>query len=131
MSESSLSTTLSTRNDVDPTVIETEPAVQAVLDALRDPDCRAILDATGDEALSARELSERCGLPLSTTYRKVDTLLEGSLLEERTRVGRSGKHPNEYACLVTRVVVSMGAVDGPSIRVAKRRSVEDSTAPRG
>jgi hypothetical protein len=51
-------------------VVDADGAVDDLLAAIEDAGCRAILDATGDESLCARELSERCDLPLSTTYRK-------------------------------------------------------------
>jgi DNA-binding transcriptional ArsR family regulator len=80
---------------------------QTLFEALRDADSRAILDETGSEALSAKEISEACDLPLSSTYRKLDTLTEAGLLEERTRIRQSGKHPSEYIRAVEEVVVSI------------------------
>jgi DNA-binding IclR family transcriptional regulator len=35
-------------------------------------------------ALSAKEISEACELPLSTTYRKLKQLTDAALLDERT-----------------------------------------------
>ncbi len=91
----------------DRVVVHADAAVDDLLTALDDPDCRAILDATGDEALSARELSECCDLPLSTTYRKLDWLTDVGLLSERTRVRPSGRHASEYARRVASVQVSL------------------------
>jgi hypothetical protein len=54
---------------VDRVVVRADAAVDNLLRALEDLGCRAILDVTGDEALSASEISERCDLPLSSTYR--------------------------------------------------------------
>lgn len=82
---------------------EAEP----LLGALKDGDCRAILTATGEDSLSAAELSEACDLPLSTTYRKLGLLTDAGLLDERTRVRRSGKHASEYVRLVEDVLVSV------------------------
>lgn len=101
----------------DPTVRDVEGDVEEVLAALDDADCRAILDATSGEALSASELSEACDLPLSTTYRKLDLLTDAGLLEERTRIRQSGKHANEYSRLVEEVLVSVGADGGLELRV--------------
>lgn len=70
--------------------------VEELLGALEDADCRALLEATGEEALSAAELGERCDIPSSTVYRKVERLTEAGLLEEQLRVRRSGKHTREY-----------------------------------
>lgn len=91
----------------DRVVLHADTAVDDLLTALDDPGCRAILGATGEEALSARELSERCDLPLSTTYRKLDRLTDLGLLSERTRVRPSGRHANEYARRVASVQVSL------------------------
>jgi DNA-binding transcriptional ArsR family regulator len=91
----------------DQVVVRADAAVDDLLTALEDAGCRAILDATGDEALSARELSERCDLPLSTTYRKLDRLTRVGLLAERTRIRPSGRHASEYTRRVTSVRVSL------------------------
>lgn len=84
-----------------------ETTIQLVLDALDDADCRAILEATSNDPLTARTVSETCDLPLSTTYRKLDLLVDAGLLEERTRVRRSGKHTSEYGRLIEAVFVSL------------------------
>jgi DNA-binding transcriptional ArsR family regulator len=110
------------------TTVDDDATVQAVLDALQDDDCRAVLGATTDEALSASELSSACDLPLSTTYRKLDALTEAGLLVERTRLCPEGKHASEYLRAVDDVVVSTGADGGFELTVSKRtvdaRSVE-------
>ncbi|MFC5971608.1 helix-turn-helix domain-containing protein [Halomarina salina] len=93
---------------------------ESVLDALDDANARCILQATSDEALSATELSEECDIPLSTTYRKVETLAEVGLLDERIRIRRSGKHTSEYRCQVDNLVVSVSASEGVDVRVARQ-----------
>lgn len=70
--------------------------LQTVLDALADPDCRCILRAVSPSALTARECSERCDLPLSTTYRKLELLGEAGLVVEELRLRRDGKHASQY-----------------------------------
>lgn len=80
---------------------------QLLLDTLADEASRAILAAIGDEALSAKEVSERCAVPLSSTYRKLDRLTEVGLSEERIRVRRSGKHTSEYRRLVDDIHVTV------------------------
>jgi DNA-binding transcriptional ArsR family regulator len=102
------------------TTVDDEAEVQAVLDALQDDDCRAVLDATAEEALSASELSSACELPLSTTYRKLDVLTEAGLLVERTRLCPDGKHASEYRRSVDDVVVSTGTDGGFELTVSKR-----------
>lgn len=88
-----------------------EDRTDRLLSALADGDCRAILLATADEPRSAKELADRCDVPLSTTYRKLDRLADAGLLEERLRIRRSGKHTSEYVRCVDDVRVSLG-VDG-------------------
>lgn len=87
--------------------IDDEGEVQAFLDVVDDADCRTVLEATSDEALSAGELSEACDLPLSTTYRKVELLDDVGALAERTRLRPSGKHTSEYRRALDSVVVSL------------------------
>jgi DNA-binding transcriptional ArsR family regulator len=111
-------------NDVQ--TIVAESAVQQLLDALDDADCRAILDATREETLTAKEVSEAHDLPLSTTYRKLDLLTEAGLLEERTRIRQSGKHASEYARLVDDVVISLGPHGETEVQISQRKSPEQT-----
>ena len=78
------------------TIVDVEDDGQPVLEALNDAGSRAILAATGEEAMTASELSEACDLPLSTTYRKLELLTEAGLVSEGIRLRRSGKHTSEY-----------------------------------
>lgn len=78
-----------------------------VLSALNDTDCRRVLKATADQALTVQELSEACDLPLSTAYRKVDLLTDAGLLTESIRLRASGKHPTEYRRSFDDVVVHL------------------------
>ena len=114
--------------DVSRRIVAEEP-IQDMLDALDDADCRAILDATSERALSANEVSETCDLPLSTTYRKLGLLADAGLLEERTRIRRSGKHASEYVRLVEDVVVSLDPRGGIELRVVHREHVGQPDAP--
>ena len=84
--------------------LEAERSTEEVLATLDDADCRDVLAATSDEALSASEVSKACDPSLSTTYRKLDRLTDAGLLEARARVRRSGGHANEYVRLVDDVV---------------------------
>lgn len=88
-------------------VLEDPEDAQTVLEALTDPDCRAILEATREESLTATELSERCAIPSSTAYRKVEALAAVDLLEERVRINTSSKHATEYRRRVDAVSASI------------------------
>jgi DNA-binding transcriptional ArsR family regulator len=109
-------------NDV--RTIVAESAVQQFLDALDDADCRAILDATDAKAKTASEIADAFDLPLSTTYRKLDLLTEAGLLEERTRIRRSGKHASEYTRSIDEVVISLDADRETEVRVSQRKRSE-------
>lgn len=87
--------------------ITDEERITDLLGAFNDQACRDILDATSDSVLSAKELSDECDLPLSSTYRKLELLTEVGLLEERTRIRLSGKHTSEYCRKVGDVVLSI------------------------
>src|SRR5699024_10603627 len=72
------------------------PQLQVVFDALDDPECRTIIKQM-EEPMTAKELSEDCDVPLSTTYRKLERLTEASLVEEQTELRASGRHTARYA----------------------------------
>ncbi|MEY7850560.1 helix-turn-helix domain-containing protein [Natrarchaeobius sp. A-rgal3] len=104
-----------------------ETDAQAVLTALEDDACRAILEATDHESLTATELSERCEIPMSTAYRKVEMLADADLVEERVRINTSGKHATEYHTCFDDVVVSVA--DGGSVEVELTKPTPDSESP--
>ncbi|QKY18879.1 helix-turn-helix transcriptional regulator [Halolamina sp. CBA1230] len=97
-------------------VFSTEREITDLLGALDDPDCRAVLEVTGDQPLSAKEIVERCEIPSSTAYRKIDRLVEVGLLREGVRIRSSGKHASEYRRDVETVSLSIGD-DGTEVRV--------------
>ncbi len=92
-----------------PAVVTADATVQTLLDLLSDDACRSILAATTDAARSAREVASACDLPLSTTYRKLERLVDAGLLVEHTRVRPVGKHPSEFRRAVDEVAVTVGA----------------------
>ncbi|AXG07193.1 ArsR family transcriptional regulator [Haloplanus rubicundus] len=102
----------------DETTVADADEVQAILYALQDDGCRAVLDATGEASMSANELADACDLPLSTTYRKLDTLTETGLLAERTRLCPDGKHTSEYVRAVDEILVDADA--GFELTVTRR-----------
>lgn len=94
----------------------------ALFAALDDPDCRALLEATAEEALTAGELTDRCDIPRSTTYRKVEQLTEAGLLEERVRLSRDGKHASEYRRTFEDLTVSLRDSEGITVGLSKDRT---------
>ncbi|NGM68437.1 helix-turn-helix transcriptional regulator [Natronolimnobius sp. AArcel1] len=95
---------------------------ERVLAALEDDACRTILEATSDDALTATELSEQCDIPMSTAYRKVETLTEASLVDEQVRINTSGKHATEYVRCFDDVVVSLSEDTGVVIELTQSES---------
>lgn len=79
----------------DPAGTADAPDPQVVLDALDDPDCRAIVRQL-DAPMTASEISDATDVPLSTVYRKLDLLTEASLLRELTEVRSDGHHTTRY-----------------------------------
>lgn len=119
-----VSATLKRRSgSADDESIRTEQDLDELLSVLEDSDCRAVLEATGEEALSAKEIGERCSIPSSTVYRKVDRLTGAGLLEESLRIHRSGKHTNEYSRRVEGVALTIGNA-GTELRMETQASSE-------
>lgn len=75
-----------------------------IVETLTDDDSRAMyLYAT--TPVTVRELSEELDLPLSTAYRKVETLQEAGLLMQINEQSRSG-YPSHYVRSIERVRVT-------------------------
>lgn len=90
----------------DPFADQKGPDFETVLDALDDENCRAIVEAL-DEPMTASEISEVSGVPLSTCYRKIELLTEASLLAEGVEVRPDGQHASRYAIDFEEVVVML------------------------
>lgn len=97
------------RTDTIPMTEEYQPCDSpgAVLSALADDDCRAILVATADEPRTVSELVNTCEIPMATAYRKVDRLADLGLLEERIRVKPRGRNSREYFLRAESIHVSI------------------------
>jgi len=114
---------------------EEAPPLQAVLDALDDDDCRAILRAAA-EPTTAPELSDACDVPRSTLYRKLELLTDASLLRERETITPGGGRTTEYERDVDDVTISVGddfsvAVERPSHDPDERLADVWSKLPEG
>ena len=90
----------------DPFADDSAPDLQAVLDALDDPDCRDIVSVL-TEPMTAEEISEAADVPLSTTYRKLELLTEASLLDEGIEIRRDGQHASRYSVAFEAVVIGL------------------------
>jgi DNA-binding transcriptional ArsR family regulator len=108
----------------EPAALTEEADIESLLGTLEDPDCRAIIEATTGEALSASELSDRCDLPLSTTYRKVDQLTDVGVLEERVRLSRSGQHTSEYTLQINSIQLSVDPESGIVLQISEEQPLQ-------
>lgn len=86
----------------------------SVLDLLADPYARRILTAANDEPMTAKALSDACEASLPTIYRRVDTLDDHGLLEEKTVVDPDGSHRSVYRTAVESVHATL---EGDELRV--------------
>ena len=127
MSQSPLATTRSGRPNhyaTESSESATGAELEEILGAFDDAGCRKILNATSDEALSAKEIEEACDLAQSTAYRKLDRLTDAGLLEEGLRLRRSGNHTAEYAARLDEFVLSVSPGDGVQLRIAERGAAD-------
>jgi len=90
----------------DPLQRDDTPEPSEVLDALSDDAATSIIAAL-DDPMTASQVSEECDIPLSTTYRKLDTLAEVDLLEESTEIRRDGQHTTRYTVAFDEITVSV------------------------
>lgn len=84
-----------------------ERDISGILEILDDDYARAILEATRQKQMSAKELSEVCDMSVSTVSRRVNTLLEYNLLTERTHIDPDGHHYSEYEARLDRVDIQL------------------------
>lgn len=87
-----------------------------VFTALSDRTCRRIIRETVAEALTADELADRCDRSRSTIYRKAETLVEGGLLEQRTRIRTDRQNVTQYRTAIDSVLVEITESEGIELR---------------
>jgi DNA-binding transcriptional ArsR family regulator len=108
----------------DPFAGEEGPELQAVLDALDDPECRSIVGVL-DEPMTASEISEESDVPLSTTYRKLELLTEASLLEEGVDIRKDGQHASTYRVDFEEVVIALAENREFDVGIARQSRTAD------
>lgn len=99
-------------------------AIQLVLDALEDPDCRSILRETA-EPMTANQLAEVCEIPRSTLYRKLEHLSDASLLQEYDKINPEGGRTSYYQRDFDNVKITMDENDTFSVTVERSRHRTD------
>jgi len=90
----------------DPLDDEETPELTTVLGALDDEDCRAIVSVL-EEPMTASEVAEASGVPLSTTYRKLELLTDSSLLYEGVEIRSDGQHASRYDVDFEAVIIAL------------------------
>lgn len=98
--------------------------VESIAGLLADDTARCILLATREEAMSAAELSERCGVSQMTVYRRIEDLREHDLVAERTELEDDGHH-SAYRATLDRVTVDV-TDDGFELSVERRDTMADA-----
>lgn len=110
-----------THNDDDPDVAD-------VLTALDDDTCRVILTELS-EPMTATDLTDRCDIPKSTLYRKLDLLSRADLVHEAVTLGRDGSRATRYERDVSSITVSIEDDDSFSVSMdRKQRSPDEHLA---
>jgi DNA-binding transcriptional ArsR family regulator len=108
----------------DPFAEDDIPELQDILDALDDPDCRAIVRVL-DEPMTADEIADAADIPLSTTYRKLDLLTEASLLEEGTEIRPDGQHASQYTVAFDEVIIGLAESREFEVDISRRPRTAD------
>lgn len=103
----------------DPVADEATPELTTVLDALDDEDCRQIVSVLS-EPMTASEIADASGVPLSTTYRKLELLTDSSLLYEGIEVRSDGQHASQYAIDFEEVVIELDETREFEVDIAHR-----------
>ncbi|MFC6733865.1 MULTISPECIES: helix-turn-helix domain-containing protein [unclassified Haladaptatus] len=94
------------------------PGLQAVLEALDDTDCRAILRETA-EPMTATDLIDACDIPRSTLYRKLELLSTASLVRERDVINPEGGRTTRYERDFDAVTIAVTDDDTFSVSVER------------
>jgi len=71
--------------------IEEDCKKDALLSIVSDKYCRSIINATIDKPKSAIEISEEKKIPISTVYRRLQTLHDNQLLQTSGMISNDGK----------------------------------------
>lgn len=85
---------------------QTDPDPEVIFSTFDDPACREILE-TIDEPMSASEISDSANIPVSTTYKKLDTLQEASLVTKETQLDPGGHHRAQFITDFDQVLIEL------------------------
>ncbi len=71
--------------------IEEDDKKQVILEIISDKYCRGILTATMEKPKSATEITSDTGIPISTVYRRLQTLHDNKLVRISGSISEDGK----------------------------------------
>ena len=97
------------------------PDVETVVGALDDDGCRKIV-AVLEEPKTVDEIAEATGLPLSTTYRKLDRLTDASLVNETVGVRQGSHRKARYIADVERITIDLNDERRFRVRIKRAKS---------
>ena len=84
--------------------VQEETTKEVLLEAMADKYKRAILESTMGMPKSGIDLSSECGIPISTTYRRVQILHQNKLLGISGSISQEGKKYFLYKSKVKSIV---------------------------
>jgi len=94
--------------------IEDEQRKEAILNIISDKYCRQILNSTMDRPKSAMELSSESRIPISTVYRRIQTLHDNKLVGVTGSISSEGK---KYFLYKSKVKAITSSYDGNQIEI--------------
>ena len=96
----------------------------AMLEALGDGTCRAILQTLGEAGrpLTARDLTRDCTASQTSVYRKLDQLTEAGLVEERDELDPDGHRRSRYLPAAGQIEILLGAARGVEVTLLRPAS---------
>jgi len=100
------------------------PPMEPLLNALGTESNREILSAL-EEPMTAAELVQKCDIPTSTMYRKLDMLSRVGLVKEHLAVDSRSGRCSSYERNVERISVSVGDDGGLTVRVERPNGSPD------
>lgn len=108
--------------------VDDSPNGDTVLDALGDSGCRRIVHHL-TKPMTAKELSDACDMPRSTTYRNLQRLSDAGLVEELPSLHPGTERASRYAIAFDQLTVERSEVEGFEVEVTRReRSADERLA---
>jgi len=86
--------------------VEDDSRKDAILEVVSDKYCRAILETTMERPKSAMEISAETKIPISTVYRRLQTLHDNKLLRISGSISDDGKKYFLYKSKVKAIATS-------------------------